>query len=299
MKIVIPMVVTDATLVSTNVPENLYPLYDAGYIYSFGQRVHIIGPDVHKVYESLVEGNTGKDPETSPAFWAYVSPTNPWKMLDRSVTTQTENPESIQVEVRSRGRALAIAVLNASAKEVRVEMLDAVEGTVHDQTYSMVSPSGVDDWYDYFFEPVVRLQDLMITDLPSYASPIVRVTLNGEDEVVKCGALVVGPILNFGTTQYGVEIGIRDFSRKEQDDYGNYTIIERAFSKRATYPLYLQNDKVDNFQQLLASIRATPVVYIGADIYSSTAVYGFYVYFKIEIAYINYSACTIEVEGLT
>lgn len=299
MKIVVPMEITDSNLVSTNVPENLYSPWDEGYIYSIGQRAHIIKPDVHKVYESLTEGNVGHDPETSPAFWAYVSPTNPWKMLDRSVTTQTENPDSIQVEVRSRGRALAISILNASAKEVKVEMLDAIDGVVHDKTYSMVSPSGVDDWYDYFFEPVVRLQDLVITDLPSYASPVVRVTLNGEDEIVKCGAMIVGPILDFGSTQYGVEVGIRDFSKKEQDDFGNYTIIERAFSKRATYPLFLQKSKVDNFQQLLASLRATPVVYIGADEYSSTAVYGFYVDFKIEIAYIEYSVCTIEVEGLT
>lgn len=299
MKIVVPMEVTDSNLVATNVPENLYGLYEPDYIYEIGQKVHVVRQDVHKVYESLTGNNTGNDPETSAANWAYVGPTNPWKMLDRSVTTQTENPESIQVEVRSRGRAMAIAILNASAKEVKVELLDAVEGVVHDRTYSLVSPSGVDDWFKYFFEPVVRLQDLMITDLPSYASPVVRVTMNGPGEVVKCGALVIGPLLDFGITQYGVEVGIRDFSRKDQDDYGNYTIVERAFSKRATYPLYLQKSKVDNFQQLLASLRATPVVYIGADMYSSTAVYGFYVDFKIEIAYIDYSVCTIEVEGLT
>src|SRR5687768_6334460 len=111
--------------------------------------------------------------------------------------------------------------------------------------------------------------------------------------------MVVGPIIDFGSTQYGVEVGIRDFSRKEQDDYGNYTIVERAYSKRATYPLLLAADKVDSFQQVLAGLRATPVVFIGSDQYSSTAVYGFYIDFSIEIAYLYYSVCSIEVEGLT
>lgn len=299
MKIVVPIDVTDATLVSTNVPENLYSNWDNGYIYGLGQRVHVVGPDIHQVYESLIEANAGNDPTTSPASWAYVGVTNPWLMLDRSVTSQTENLGSIQVEVASRGRAIAIAILNASAKEAQVEVLDAVDGVVHDTTYSLVSPSGIDDWYDYFFEPIVRLQDLLITDLPSYASPVIRVTLNGPDEVVKCGALVIGPVLDFGSTQYGVEVGIRDFSRKEQDDFGNYTIVERAYSKRATYPVYLPASKVDAFQQLLAGLRATPVVYIGSNEYSSTAVYGFYVDFSIEIAYMQYSVCSIEVEGLT
>jgi hypothetical protein len=299
MKVVVPMAISDSTLISTNVPENLYPIWDSGYVYGKGQRVHVIGPNTHQVYESLTEGNTGHTPASTPAHWAYVSPTNPWKMLDRSVTSQTEHPNKIQTEIRTRGRALAIAVLNASAKSVKIEMLDAVDGVVHNQTYSMVSSSGVDDWYDYFFEPVVRLQDLLITDLPSYSSPVLRVTLDGEDEVVKCGALVVGPISDFGHTQYGVEVGIRDFSRKEQDDFGNYTIIERAFSKRAKYPLLLPKSKVDGAHQMLASLRATPVVYIGTEEYSSTAVYGFYVDFNIEIAYQEYSVCTVEVEGLT
>lgn len=299
MKIVVPMEVTDSTLIYSNVPENLYPNWESGYIYAKGQRVHIVGANIHKVYESLTDVNAGNDPSTKPAHWAYVGPTNPWRMLDRSVTTQTENPDSIQVELRTRGRALAIAILNASAKEAQVEILDAVDGVVHNQTYSLVSPSGVDDWYDYFFEPVIRLQELVITDLPSYSSPVIRVTLNGENEIVKCGALVIGPVTDFGSTQYGVEVGIRDFSRKEQDDFGNYTIIERAFSKRATYPLYLPKIKVDNAQQLLASLRATPAVYIGSEEYSSTAVYGFYVDFNIEIAYQEYSVCTVEVEGLT
>lgn len=299
MKIVVPLEITDASIVSTNVNENLYPNWENGYIYSIGQRVHIVGPDVHQVYESITSGNSGNDPTTSPSNWAYVGKTNPWLMFDKSVTSQTTNPDSIQVEVRSRGRAISIAVLNASAKDVQVEVVDPVDGVVHDHTYSLVSPSGVDDWYDYFFEPIVRLQDLVITDLPSYASPTVRVTLSGQDELVKCGALVIGPIVNFGETQYGAEVGIRDFSRKEQDDFGNYTIVERAYSKRATYPLYLPAVKVDAFQQFLANLRATPVVFIGADEYSSTAVYGFYVDFNIEIAYMQYSVCSIEVEGLT
>src|SRR5687768_15247124 len=167
MKIVIPMTVTDATLISTNVEENLHSNWEDGYIYELGQRAHIVGADVHDVYESLADDNAGHDPRTSPAYWAYVGKTNPWLMFDRSVTSQTTNPDIIQVEVRSRGRALAIAILNASAKEARVEMIDPVDGTVHDETYSMVSPSGIDDWYDYFFEPIVRLQDIVIHNLPS------------------------------------------------------------------------------------------------------------------------------------
>ena len=178
-------------------------------------------------------------------------------------------------------------------------MTDAVEGVVYDKTFSMVSDSGIDSWYDYLFEPVVRLQDLVVLDMPLHASPIIEVTLSAPGEDVKCGTLVLGPQTNVGDTEYGATVGIQDFSRKEQDEWGNYSIVERAFRKRGTFPVIVDNSRVDTLQQLLASLRATPVLYLGTDSYTSTAIYGFYNDSKIQIAYPTESVLDIEIEGLT
>jgi hypothetical protein len=299
MKIVQPLAINDAALLSTNVAEVLYPNYDAGYVYAKGARVHVVGPDLHQVYESLVDGNVGNTPATSPAKWVYVSATNPWLMFDQSVTSQTEYQDSIEVEIQTTGRIAALALLNVSAREVRVQMTDPVEGLVYDQTYSLVSDSGVDDWYEYFFEPVLRLQDLAIVNLPSYGSPIIKVTLSDPGEMVKCGALVMGPTTNVGDTEYGATVGIQDFSVKQQDDFGNYSILQRSFRKRSSLIVRVDSSDVDTLQQLLASLRATPALYIGADTYSSTAIYGFYKDFTIQIAYPKESILEIEIEGLT
>ncbi len=299
MKIVVPISIDDAALLSTNVSETLYTPYDAGYVFSTGDRVQVVGPDLHQVYESLVDSNVGNTPSTSPTKWIYVSTTNPRLMFDGSVTSQTENADSINVSIQTHGRNPCLTLLNLSAAEARVQMIDDLDGTVYDETHSLVSDSGVDDWYSYFFEPVVRLKDLTVLNMPAYASPIVNITLSAAGETVKCGAALLGPFSEVGDTQYGATVGIQDFSVKQQDDFGNYSIVERAFRKRAAFTVLIDAVRVDTLQQLLASLRAIPAIYIGSDLYASTAVYGFFKDFTIEIAYPKESLCTIEVEGLT
>ncbi len=299
MKIVRPITIDDAALLSTNVSETLHPPYDAGYVFALGDRVSVIAADIHQVYESLVAGNVGNDPASSPTKWVYVSATNPWLMFDKSVTSQTQNADSIAVSLQTHGRVPCLGLLNLSGSSVQVTMADAVDGVVFDETFSLVSDSGVDDWYDYFFEPVVRLQDLIVLDMPLYASPIIDVTISASGETVKCGTLILGPTTNVGDTEYGATVGIQDFSVKEQDDFGNYSIVERAYRKRATFPVVVEHNRVDTLQALLASVRATPTLYIGADNYSSTAIYGFFKDFTVEIAYPLESVLSIEIEGLT
>ncbi|SHL10056.1 hypothetical protein SAMN05216428_10173 [Nitrosospira sp. Nsp11] len=299
MKIVQPIIINDAALLSTNVSETLYPPYDAGYSFALGARAQVVGPDLHQVYESLVDGNLGNTPATSPAKWAYVSVTNPWLMFDRSVTSQTVQQDSISVSIRAAGRCSALALLNVSATSARVVMTDAIEGEVYDRTFSLVSDSGIDNLYSYFFEPIVRLQDLMVLDLPLYASSTITVTLSAPGEEVKCGALLIGPSTNVGGTEYGATVGIQDFSVKQQDEWGNYSIVERAFRKRASFPVIVDAGRVDTLQSLLAALRATPTLYIGTDEYKSTAVYGFYKDFTVQIAYPTESVLEVEIEGLT
>ena len=298
-KIVRPIPINDAALLSTNVPEVLYPNWDAGSTYALGDRVHVVGADSHQVYESLQAGNVGHTPATSSTWWVFVSATNPWLMFDQSVTSQTENPESIDVEIQTTGRVLALALLNVSAAEVQVTMTDPVDGVVYDETHSLVSDSGISDWYAYFFEPVVRLQDLVIVTMPSYASPTLRVDLRDPGETVRCGAVVIGPTTNVGETELGASVGIQDFSTKEQDIFGNYSIVQRAYRKRGTFPVVVEAGRVDTLQNLLAALRSTPALYIGAADYSSMAIYGFYKDFTVQIAYPTESLLDIEIEGLT
>jgi len=301
LKIIRPMTVDDAALADSNVPESDYDEWDVGTEYSLGEVKIYIDTDKHWIIESLQNSNTGHVPtgEASDTWWLKRGNTNRWKMFDQSVQSQTENPDSIVVDVIAEAIASGLALLNVSAATVNITVTDDDEGEVYNQDYNMTSDSGVQDWYAYFFEPIVRLADLAVTDLPSYAGATVTVTLTDTGNTAKCGALILGQFRELGQTQYGMGLSIDDYSVKQQDDFGNYTILERAYRRRSDITMSVDNGFVDQLHTILSSFRAEPTVYIGSDSFGASIVYGFYKSFNINVAFVSHSICTLELEGLT
>jgi hypothetical protein len=118
--------------------------------------------------------------------------------------------------------------------------------------------------------------NLIVTDLPNVADPTIQIIIDNETGSTEVGTVVVGQTRDLGLTVYGARTGIQDYSRKVTDEFGNFTIVERAFAKRGNFDVVVANAKIDALADLLASYRATPVVWIGTDDYSSTWIYGFY-----------------------
>lgn len=298
MKIIRPFTVTDASVISASVPET-EATWSAATTYALNAIVK--GNTVatkHRVYQSLQAGNLNK-PLTDGAWWLDTGPTNLWRLFDTSVTSQTERTNDISVTIVTNERVDSIALLNIEASSATVTMTDSVEGLVFSQTYNLVSDSGVNDWYAYFFEPIERRNDLLITGLPPYNASTITITLNAPGTTAKAGAFVLGLSKQIGRTDYGAGVGIVDYSRKERDDFGNDRVVERAFSKRANFTVYINGNETDQTQILLSRYRATPIVYVGDDSFGSTIIYGFYKDFNIEIAFPGTSICTITIEGLT
>ena len=102
-----------------------------------------------------------------------------------------------------------------------------------------------------------------------------------------------------GNTQYVAKVVIQDYSVKTIDTFGNYTVLERAYKKTATFNLQLYTTVVDQLVAVLTPLRATPIIYYGANGFSSTVIYGFYKDLAVTIAYPETSTCTLEIEGLT
>jgi hypothetical protein len=288
-------------MLTSSVPEDDYPEYDAGTAYGLGD--FVISTTTHRIYESLQAANTGNPlpvmPEISTAWWLNVSATNRWKMFDNSITSQTEADDIIAVTIATVGRVDSVSLLNASAQEVRIIMEDETEGVVYDQTYSLIDDSGVTDYYEYFFEPVTSIPNFSVEDLPLYANSLVSIIVTNPGGSVLIGAAVVGLSRTFGQTELGASLGIEDYSVKITDDFGNKTILERAFNDLMEVQVYVESANVDFIKKLLAEYRAQAVVYKASDTYGSMILYGFFRDFRFVISYPTYSVLTIELEGLT
>lgn len=281
----------------SNVPETDYPAWTAA-TFALGARCIIVSAGVHQVWESLQDANTNHPPATSPTWWVLVGATNKWKMFDASVSSQTTNPNAIVSVLGLTSRADSVALMNIDAASVTITQTTS-DGVTYNLTQSLVSQNGIVDFYTWCFEPIVRVGDFAITNMPPYGSASLAITLTDTGGTPKCGACVVGLQKDMGGTQYGAKIGIQDYSIKTKDAYGNYSITQRAFNKKADFTVWLDSTQVDQLQQLLAQYRAQPIVYMGSDSYASTFILGYYKDFSIDISYPTKSICSIQIEGLT
>jgi hypothetical protein len=295
MQLIKPVAITDTVLTSSNVPETDYAEYSSGTTYSVGQKVKLAA--THRVYESLVASNLNHPPASSTDHWLDIAPTNRWAMFDGVVGTLTSKEGGITFTLTSPSSCTSLALLDVHGLTVTVDVVYA-GANVYSKTRLLSDSTGSADWYSYLYTPALASTSAIFTDLPGYAGAVITVAVSALTRPAEIGTCILGSLKTLGLTKYGASIGITDYSKKTKDDFGNYTIVERAYSKKGRYSLEVPRGQVDFVYQLLAELRATPVLYLGTDIYESTTVYGFYKDFDIVISYPTYSDCSIEIEGL-
>lgn len=294
MKIIRPALITDTSLAASSVPDAPTAWIEGA---TYAQGDHAQDPATHREYESLQSGNVGRA-LGDPAWWLDTGVTNRWRMFDQINGSQTVVEEQLQVDLLISGRVNAVALLNVEAAAVQITATVG-ETVVYDMTYSMTSSSGIVDWFDYFFEPIERRPDLIVTNLPTYSNMAVRVRVTRPGGTVKVGSLVIGQVRELGGTLQGMSAGIVDYSRKATDDFGNAMLVERAFAKKLDARVVVDNGEVDEVVALLSQLRATPVVWLAADRFSAGGVFGFYRNFTVTFEYPEQSICLLEIEGLT
>lgn len=296
MKVIEPTVFNAAThLVSSNVIE-LHASWAVGTTYAKGARVDYL---TH-IYESLVNSNTGHQPDTSPTQWLQIGPDNTHAMFDTQVSTATTRSSPLTV-VLSPGLCNSLAFYGLVGQSLSITITDGSGGpTVYSRTISL-DGTFIFDWYQYFFEPSVQIAEVVRTDIPPYANARITISLSGTG-TVQIGQCVFGTQHELGDAQYGASIGIIDYSVKTTDAFGVTTFLERANSDRLTVQLMLHTSQINRVRQVLRRLRATPAVWLAVpddQRYVPFSVYGFFKDFNIEVSYPTQSWCSLEIEGLT
>ena len=263
LRVLRPIDVTDAMLTS-NVLENDAPAWSASVTYAKGAAV-ISG---HRVYESVAADNLGHDPATSTQ-WLDTGPTSRWAMFDAALGTATAGP-SISVTIAAA--VGAVALLDVIGAQVRVRAAG------YDRTVAVGAGA------------------VVLDDLPGGGSVTVDVTGSGQ---VSVGTMLVGSVVGLGLTAAAPTAGITDYSRKSVDDFGEVTIVERAWSKRMSTRASIRTDAVDLVANRIAGLRARPCLWLADDAVDALAVFGFFKEFSIEITSAPASTLSLSVEGLS
>jgi len=290
VKMIRPTSITAANLTSS-VAETLSE-YAASATYALGDRARSAA--TNHAYESLIAGNMG-NALTDASKWLDLGATNRWAMFDTINGTTTTAASSIDVTVAVTGRADGVALLGMAGTSVQIIARDSAGSITYSETTSLISDSGVSSWYDYYSEEIEYLTDIVATDIPIYTNPTIQAIITGT----ACGTMIVGQVRDFGGTIYGADAGIQDYSRKETDEFGNYTLVQRAYAKRSSSKVVCYNSEIDSIFNLLAQYRATPTMWTGTDNYSHTWLFGWAKDWTVSPFNPEKSYLTIQLEGLT
>jgi hypothetical protein len=306
---VVPLPLDDpyAIMTASNVPEDDHPAWDIGESYDLGDTV------IHqqRIWESLGGYNIGNDPVDSPDDWLLLGATNRWRLLDGGTGSLTTNPESIEITLEPTDQvANGVAFFNVDASEIQIDVYNGSTLT-YTATLEIFAGLSESNWWAYFFGESVGAfdpaRDLVDLGLPSIFSPRIEISIRNPGGTAACGLIVIGRQQPLGTTVYGSSVGIRDYSRKDVDEFGNFSVVQRRFAKTADFDVVIRTRDVASLQRALAGRRALPTVYIGAEdasfdaaqqIHEETIIYGFYRDFSIVLGDRVESRCTIDIEGL-
>lgn len=295
MIIIDPIDIMPSMIVSNSAVDESLPSWEAG-TYTQGDEVIY----ERKIYEVLAS-STDDRPDIgifkTPPSWLAAGAVNKWRMFDERIETQTTAETELAVSIKTGSYVTAVSAFNVSAVSMTVRMTDPVEGVVFEEDRPLADV-GVSSWWEYFFEPIDRVSDVIFSDIPSYAQADIEVIFSEPTGTAAVGFLTLGVQVELGMTLSGVSAGIIDYSRKATDEFGRTTIVRRGFSKRAEYDVAVDTAQTGRVQRILAGVRSKPVVWIGDKDKEATIVVGFFRDFNINVRGVCMSDATISVEGL-
>lgn len=291
MKIIPPITVTDAVLVSSTVAEDDAPAYSAATTYALGDKAIVN----HRVYESAQAANTGHS-ALDPTWWTDIGPTRRWAPFDQAIGTYCTGASPIEIVLAPAKSTNAVALIDVSGIDtVRVRStVGAV--TTYDKTIDLRSTRVVASWYDYFFAPIEIATQAIFDDLPVASTNQLTVTCTGASPSI--GVLAVGLQREFADAQYGTSLGIIDYSQKQTNTFGVTDVQARAYAKRAQVRFALPRSQVDAFSKLLASLRAKPAIWRVDDTEEMLTIYGWVRDWTQTIAYPTLVTGDMTLEGL-
>lgn len=318
MIVVVPTDTTDATLISSNIPEDDYPVWSSETDYVIGD--FVISTETHTVYRAMVDsgpsGTGPVNPDTETASfadpltpdadirtWQIIGATNRWRIFDKKPSVQSSQADEIDVTIAPGVFVDAVGLFNLNAASVQIIITDPIDGEVYNETRTLQDNTAITDWYEYFFEPSSELTDIVFLDLPPYANAEIQVIISRTGETAFCGQLVLGGRRYFGETTVddsGLD-GV-DFSTVEQDIFGDLTTVKRAATRLNRYRIAVQSSRLQLIARVMRNLRGgRPAIFVGSrDDRIASLNYGFARDWRVdyEDSFANLSYMTIEVQGV-
>lgn len=299
MKVLAPIEVTDAILTATNVLEDDAPEWDGGATYALGARVILAAEN--KLYESAQPGNSAMDPTAEPTWWLEVGATKPWRAFDGVLSAPISQAGTITYMIEPTELTRAVALVGVVALEATVEVKNSGGTVLVSRTQNLADYSEMVDALAMVTIAPGRREVAIFEDVICQPGNKIEITIGDGSGVAEVSEVIIGDTLDVGITLVGAGIGIHDFSKFDEDQFGNVSITQRGYRDTTTFPVSVKTGDVGRLRRRLAGIRARLALYYftaqGVDY--GTTVFGRYEALEMLISGPNNSDLELRIEGTT
>jgi hypothetical protein len=263
MKVIPPITITDGMLTSSTIAEPAAgeTVWSAAASHTVGQQV--IRTGTHRVYQNLTAGVDATAPESAPARWLDVGPTNKWAMFDTLRNSASTSATSLTVVITPGRRIDSIALMGVVGESITVSMTSG--GTpVYSTTENLIQRSTL-TWRGYFFGAFIYQGSAVRFDLPPFSNGVITITVSRASGIVSLGALVIGQAVTLGTVLSQAASDALNFSTVTRDAFGNATLVQRRTIPKSEQQLITDPTNVDKLREVRSALNAAPAVWSGLD----------------------------------
>lgn len=300
MRVVRPVSITDDMVLSTTLVE-AHDTWSGSVTYAAADRV--IDSAGRWTWQSLQDANVGHQPPADDSikaddWWVRVGASQRRAPFDGEVSVQAAASGRMSLTIRP-GPIGALGLFGLDGAGIlRATLRRPSEGVVW-QHESGLYASQIDTMYEFFYAPRDYAREAVVVDIPAFADGELTIELEGAD-TLKLGELVVGMPYDLGDVLMGASLGISDFSRRERDDFGRYTLVKRDIARTMRLPLWFTPERLGKVYLLYRVLGSVPCMWIPSAErrYSSMALLGIYTDMTIDVPSRTINRCTLALEGL-
>lgn len=227
---------------------------------------------------------------------ALYDPTVPTSILN-SPDTFISYSGTITLEIDA-SNTNTLFTYGMSGTDVTYSLIDKTTSEVYYMETRQLYSRETTGFFSYLFGGFTFGDQRDLIEYPIKFNSKMKIEITPRDNDARISIVSIGKKRTLGVTQYGVQLGIEDYSTKDTDDSGRTILTEGRYKDTAQAIVYIDQSSADAVKRVLTSYRATPLVFIVAEEIETSILYGFIRDFELSRNSWNDTRLTIEIESL-
>lgn len=297
----VPVSIADANIEALSVPENDYPIWSSGTTYALDDYVIVTGTDIHQIWRSVANDNTGNNPLDevdldNPSKWALVGATNAYKMFDQYISTMTTAAGSIAFTLKGLGQVNTFGFFGLKGDTLTMTIRDEDGTFISTETRELVSYATFNSEYDWFFTPFLSIDFMVFKDIPPYFNARYEITVQGPQCAI--GAVVPAYGYEFNSINRNSANTPKDYSVKTEKTPGVFEFVKGPSALESELEFTFPAQQIDLLNRLVKQQFSLPSLIIGNEGYESFTHYGNVYECPNSLPYANEGTARLKVESL-